>query len=69
MLSNSHKQFIKSLEEDPRWESLLKELEQQFPTYRPSDDVEEEKLKSIFIYKSGVYNENQRILKLLRSTT
>lgn len=69
MLSNDHKQFLRSLEADPRWESLLKELEQQFPIYRPSDDVEEEKLKSIFIYKSGTYNENQRILKLLRSTT
>lgn len=64
MLSPSDLEFIKSLRNDPRWDRVLKQLKQDPPTYRPSDDSED-KLVHGFIYKSGAYEENKRILTIL----
>ena len=58
--------FLKDLSADPRWVEVLRYLEKKPPTYTPSEDIEEEKLKSGFIYESGVFNENKRILTILR---
>lgn len=67
MLSSEEKNFLTSLSVDPRWERILKSLEKKAPVYRPDDDVPDDKQKSKFIYDSGVFNENDRILKMLRS--
>lgn len=67
MLSVSEKRFLIDLRADPRWEAVLKYLERKPPTYTPSEDIEEEKLKSKFVYESGQFKENDRVLKILRS--
>lgn len=58
--------FLVDLSVDPRWEKILKYLEKTPPTYAPNEDIEDAKLKSDFIYKSGTFNENKRILTILR---
>lgn len=67
MLSPSDLEFIRSLASDPRWARVLDFLEKEPPTYRPSDDPEDKVING-FIYKSGEYEENKRILKILRSS-
>lgn len=59
-------EFLIDLNVDPRWREIIKYLEKKPPTYSPNEDIEDEKLKSQFIYESGVFNENKRILTLLR---
>jgi hypothetical protein len=61
-----HNKFLTDLSADPRWEETLKYLEKTPPTYAPDEDAEDEKLKSKFIYESGIFNENKRILTILR---
>jgi hypothetical protein len=65
LLSDSDKRFLKELSSDPRWNRVIDSLRKTPPTYRPDDDIEDEKLKSKFIYESGMFNENSRVIKIL----
>ncbi len=63
--------FLTNLSADPRWSEVLKYIEKKPPTYVPSaistEDLTEEQATAKFKYDAGVFNENQRILKILRS--
>jgi hypothetical protein len=68
VLSPNELRFLSDLSADPRWKSILDYLEKSPPTYTPSEDTEEQKLVNKLLIDNGAYNENQRLLKILRST-
>lgn len=63
MLSSQHKEFLISLQADPRWKAVLDYLHRTSPVYRPSENTEYQVHK--MIYESGQKVENDRILSIL----
>lgn len=59
-MTSQEKEFLMSLQSDPRWESVLKSIEKRPVKYKPGDDFEKH------VYESGCFYENDRILAILK---
>ena len=59
-MTPQERDFLMSLQADPRWESLLKSIEIRQPKFKPGESFEEH------VYVSGRYYENDRILAILK---
>lgn len=58
-MTPQEREFLVSLQNDPRWQGVLKSIEIRYPKYKPSEEMNKH------IYESGRFYENDRILAIL----
>ena len=67
MLNEAEKNYLKSMEGNPQWESILKKISHYVPEerYNPAGDNEENKIHQ-WIYRSGELHSVENLTHLLR---
>lgn len=69
-LTNDEKAFLRELQYDPRWKSILDKVTRAAPApYKPRPEVRMDETVCNWAYESGRYRENFDIVGVLRVVT